>query len=258
MSIQKRNKINLLLKKWPIGTPAQTTWLNELGYSNQLLSIYKKSDWIEPIGTGAYKRPGDSITWEGAVSALQYQSNMNIHPAGPTALMIQGKLHYLKMAPGKVYIMGMSKESLPAWLKNHSWDQEIQYLSSSFLPPDLGIIEKEYSQYKLKISGAARAMLECLFMAPKYQDIIACYELMEGLSNLRPKVVQELLLKCKSIKVKRLFLYMAEKAGHSWFRFIKVDAIDLGRGKRSLVASGIYNSTYRITIPSELDNYGRI
>lgn len=258
MSIQKRNKINSLLRQWPIGIPAQTTWLHELGYSNQLLSKYKKSNWIESLETGAYKRPKEKITWEGAISALQYQSNLSVHPAGPTALMLQGKAHYLNIGSGKVYIMGMPGENLPAWFVNHSWGREIQYISSSFLPAGPGIIEQDYSQYKLNVSGPARAMLECLYMVPKYQDLIACYELMEGLSNLRPSIVQELLEKCNSVKVKRLFLYMAEKAGHSWFRFIKIDTIDLGKGKRSLASSGLYNKKYKITIPQELDSYGRI
>lgn len=43
------------------------------------------------------------------------------------------------------------------------------------------------------------------------------FELMEGLNNLRPNQVQDLLEKCESVKVKRLFLYLAEKAGHEWF-----------------------------------------
>lgn len=48
---------------------------------------------------------------------------------------------------------------------------------------------------------------------------------------------------------------MAEKAGHSWFKYIKYDKIDLGKGKRSVVADGIYVPKYEITVPKELVNH---
>ena len=77
---------------------------------------------------------------------------------------------------------------------------------------------------------------------------------MDGLNNLRPKSVQGLLEACTSIKVKRLFLYMAEKAGHSWFNYLKLGAINLGKGKRQIVAAGVYIPKYQITVPKELES----
>ena len=75
---------------------------------------------------------------------------------------------------------------------------------------------------------------------------------MEGLNNLRPAVVQELLERCKSVKVKRLFLYMADKASHEWFNHIMVAKVDLGTGKRAIVKDGVYIPKYEITVPKEL------
>ena len=95
-------------------------------------------------------------------------------------------------------------------------------------------------------------MLECLFLMPKKQELIECYQLMEGLNNLRPNLVQNLLENCTSIKVKRLFLFLAERAGHSWVKHLNIDKIDLGSGKRSIVKNGVYNSKYKITLPKEL------
>jgi hypothetical protein len=77
---------------------------------------------------------------------------------------------------------------------------------------------------------------------------------MEGLNNLRPSSIQNLLEKCTSVKVKRLFLYLADKVGHEWFSFINLDNFDLGSGKRSIVAGGVYVSKYQITVPKELDS----
>ena len=57
--------------------------------------------------------------------------------------------------------------------------------------------------------------MECLYLAPKSQLLLEVFELMEGLNN-RPASVQKLLEGCTSVKVKRLFLYLVDKAGHEW------------------------------------------
>ena len=81
---------------------------------------------------------------------------------------------------------------------------------------------------------------------------------MEGLNNLRPNSVQQLLEKCSSVKVKRLFLYMAEKAQHPWLDYLDLHKIDLSKGNRSLVENGVYVSKYKITVPKELESYGAL
>ena len=90
------------------------------------------------------------------------------------------------------------------------------------------------------------------YLAPKSQPLLEVFELMEGLNNLRPAAVQGLLESCNSVKVKRLFLYMAVKVGHEWFNRINRDQIDLGSGKRAVVKNGVYISKYEITVPREL------
>jgi hypothetical protein len=94
--------------------------------------------------------------------------------------------------------------------------------------------------------------MECLYLAPGKFDLVECYQLLEGLTNLRPKHLQEILQQCTSIKVKRLFFYMAKKAGHQWFKYLNLKEINLGKGKRSLVKGGVYNAEFQITIPEEL------
>jgi hypothetical protein len=80
MSVPSETKINLLLQGWPLGTVSATSWLNQKGYSNQLLNRYKKSRWLESFDTGAIKRVGDSVTYEGAIYTLQHQLDLSIHP----------------------------------------------------------------------------------------------------------------------------------------------------------------------------------
>ena len=94
--------------------------------------------------------------------------------------------------------------------------------------------------------------MECLYLVPNKQSLLECYEIMEGLNNLRPPHVQALLEQCSSVKVKRLFLYLAEKSGHAWVKHIQLDKIELGKGKRSIVKGGVYNPEYQITVDKEL------
>lgn len=253
--MEKRQKINHLLNSQPQGVVYLSSWLTENGFSTQLLNRYKKSNWICSVGPGAWMRKGDTPTYQGAIFALQEQANLNIHPGGKTALTLLGKTHYLELSTNQVTLFGGSEEKLPAWFSKYKWNVKVNYISSSFLPPKLGLQTLEQGAFSLSVSNPTRALMECLYLAPKEQELVECYELMEGLNNLRPKQVQQLLEACTSVKVKRLFLYMAEKAGHDWFKFMSLKNIDLGKGKRSLAKDGVFISKYQITVPKPLENY---
>lgn len=257
MSLVIENKINTLLRNWPSGTVCLTSWLTSKGYSNQLLNRYKKSHWLESIGTGALIRSGDKVGYEAAISALQKQLGMSIHPGAKTALSMLGKSHYLELSAARAILFGETGEILPAWFQKYDWGLQVDYHQSTFLPPDLGMTEVELKTFSLKISSAPRAMMECLYLAPKKQPLLECYELMEGLNNLRPDRVQQLLEQCKSAKVNRLFMYLAEKAGHEWAQYLDSKKIDMGRGKRSFVKNGVYVAKYQITVPKELEAHGK-
>lgn len=255
MSIEISSKINQLLSSQPSGVVLQSNWLAAQGYSHGLQQRYRESRWLESIGQGAMIRAGDKVGYEGAIYALQEQTGSTIHPGGKTALAYLGKTHYLEMNVKTVSLFGNKGEKLPVWFEKRNWGVRIDYRQTSFLPPDLGLTEFELKNFSIKISGAARAMMECLYLARQKQDLIECYELMEGLNNLRPDQVQTLLEKCQSVKVKRLFLYLAEKAGHSWLSFLNLAQIDLGKGKRSLVKGGVFIEKYQIIVPKELENH---
>ena len=81
------------------------------------------------------------------------------------------------------------------------------------------------------------------------------YYVMEQLATLRSDIVQRLLETTSNNRVKLLFLYMAEKAGHYWFEELDTSRFELGTSKQQLVLSGVYNAKYRITIPKELETY---
>lgn len=255
MTIETQSKINQLLSSQPSGVVWQSHWLAANGYSHSLQQKYRESRWLESIGQGAMIRTGDQVGYEGAIYALQEQTGSTIHPGGKTALAYLGKTHYLQMKVKTVSLFGNKGEKLPVWFEKRDWGVRIGYQQTSFLPSDLGLTKFELKNFSIKISGAARAMMECLYLAREKQDLIECYELMEGLNNLRPDQVQTLLENCQSVKVKRLFLYLAENAGHSWGSFLNLAQIDLGSGKRSIIKGGVFIEKYQITVPKELEKH---
>jgi hypothetical protein len=256
MATENGTKINHLLNTQPSGIVFQSAWLTKQGYSLDLQKHYRKSKWLQSIGTGALIRFGERVGYEGGIYALQNQNASKVHPGGRTALYLLGKAHYLELSAKRVVVFGGTGEKLPAWFRKYDWGVVINYYQSSFLPPEIGLTEVEIKGFSIKVSGAIRAIMECLYLAPQKQELMECLELMEGLNNLVPKQVQILLEQCQSVKVNRLFLYMAEKAGHSWFQHLNLKNVNLGHGKRSIVKHGVYIDKYKITVPKELEQNG--
>lgn len=253
MNTEKGHKINQLLSSQPSGIVLASSWLGGQGYSLDLQKQYKKSKWFDTIGTGALIRHGDQVDYLGGIYALQTQLGLYVHPAAKTALSMQGKAHYLGLSTKTVQLFGSNEDNLPLWFKKRDWGVSVDCRLTSFLPSDLGLVEVEHKNFKVKVSSPARAVMECLYLAPKSQSLIEVYELMESLNNLRPVTVQTLLEACTSVKVKRLFLYLADKAGHEWLSYLKLDNVDLGSGKRAIVSDGAYVPKYQITVPKELE-----
>jgi hypothetical protein len=256
MSTQNTTKINQLLRLQPPGVVLLSSWLSEQGYSLELQKRYRKSNWLESIGSGAMKRAGEKVNVTGALYALQFQKEISVHIGAKSALAYLGKVQYLELHSKKLFLFGDQNERLPTWFNEYPWGVEINYFSTSFLPSSLGLTLIDEATFQIKVSSAARAMMECLYLVPEKQQLMECYELMESLNNLPPGKVQALLESCNSIKVKRLFLYLAEKCKHNWSSHLKPEKIDLGSGKRSLAKKGTYVAKYQITVPKELEEYG--
>jgi len=62
----------------------------------------------------------------------------------------------------------------------------------------------------------------------------------------------KLLICCKQVKAKRLFLWFSDRHDHAWLKEMETKNIDLGRGKRMLVKSGVFDAAYQITIPKQM------
>jgi hypothetical protein len=184
---------------------------------------------------------------------LQKQLKLTIHAGGKTALELKGYAHYLRPKEHECYLFGTVGEKLPKWFLDYDWGVKIVYRATNLLPRDS---KKAYSEYRYKefditISSPERAALEMLYYVPSKQGFDEALKIMEGLFGLRPDLVQELLEQCRSVKVTRLFLYMAEKLQHPWFSKLNLKSVDLGSGKRVIVKGGVLDKKYKITVPED-------
>ena len=252
MSRERRSNIKKLVLEWERGVVKTSKQLYEMGYSSQLLSKYVKNRWLEKVGKqGAYKLYGDKIKWIGALLTIQEYMKKRIHVGGKTALTLMGLSHYAAQSIDTILLYTKRDESLPEWMIKQQFDVAILTFHTEFLSDQsfLGFTDYIEGDIKVWISSPERAILEMLYLVPKRHTFEESFLIMENLTSLRATVLQNLLEKCNSIKVKRMFLYMASRLGYAWFKQLKVERIDLGRGKRVIVEGGEFDKEYQITVP---------
>ena len=258
MGIEKQTKLNHLMRNWPDGKIKSSVWLNTEGYGANFIQKYKSNNWIEAIGTGAFKKSGDEVSWAAALECLQKQLNSEVHVGGKTAIEFAGKAQYLKMKETSVVVLSNKKEALPAWMKKHNWNVKLDFKVKNLFKSNLDFGEKsngftvvDTDKASIIISAPERAYLEYLDELPKSASYTEAKEIMENMISLRPSIVQHLLENCTSLKVKRLFLHFAEKINHPWFKKLNLEKIDLGIGKRVIFKNGVLDKKYNITVPKD-------
>jgi Transcriptional regulator, AbiEi antitoxin, Type IV TA system/Transcriptional regulator, AbiEi antitoxin N-terminal domain len=258
MGTENKTKINRLIDQWVTGATSATSYLNDIGFSRDLLVKYKNSGWLESFGRGVYIRSGDKVDWPGALYTLQTQLGLPVHAGGKTALERKGYAHYLPARQKRVFLYGPRGLALPAWLKGDCFGVEFVVTRTNLFPAELreGFTEFKEKDFSVRISAPELAMLEMLHLVPQKVGFDEARLVMGNLATLRPEVVQGLLEACRSVKVKRLFLYMAESQEHAWLSKVDLSKVDLGKGKRMIVSHGRYDAKYRITVP--LDREGVI
>jgi len=252
MTSEPRSKLNRLLTAWPQGAVAVSRWLEAQGAYQQLVHEYEKSGWIRRIGQGAYVRAGGTVEWTGGLYALQEQLQLPIHAGAKTALQLQGYAHFLAMGKGgSVSLFGSPGTRLPAWFRQYDWEVALRYTATKLFAdgPNAGLTKKELAAYAITVSAPERAIMEVLYLVPTEESFEEAALLMEGLTTLRPRLVQSLLEQCRSVKVKRLFMVLAESHNHAWVKKLDLSKVDFGKGKRMIVKGGRLDSKYNITVP---------
>ena len=251
MSLYKETKINKILQNLPHNAVATTKWLGQYGVSSDLLHRYKQSNWFTTIGHGAVLRTGDKPSWAGAVYALQEQLKLPVHIGGKSAIGYQGHAHFLPMGKETVTLYCPYRTDIPKWFKDYDWQVNLKIKAISLFSAMVGknLKKMDINGFHLSISPLERAIIEILADLPVNQSLDEALKIMETLNTLNPKVLQTLLEKCESKKVKRVFLLLAEKTNHQWFQRLATEKIDIGSGNRVLYKGGTLNKKYKVTVP---------
>ncbi len=247
MTKQNSSKLKRILEMIPNNSLVTTQWLKKQGISNTLLHFYTNSGWLSAVSVGVYKKLSDDFDMDGAIYALQSQLNLAIHIGALSSLSEKYNLSQNIMFNYKTVLFGLKKEKLPKWFKT-IFKNKYDIFFTDFLPENLGIEIYNNKSFTTKISSMERAILEVLYLVPNAITIQTAYQTMEMLSSLRPNLLQKLLENTNSIKVKRLFLYMAEKCNYPWFEKLNLKRINLGKGIRKITSKGKFDKKYKIVI----------
>lgn len=279
MSKEFSGKLNQLQRELPEGLVVDSTWLKARGYSAQLCRKYVTNGWLERLTHGVYRKPGGKLLWEHVVISLQTLLMKPLLVGGSTALSLHGFSHYLRREEKEVHLYG--PEEAPTWLNklpmsvafvSHNSEALFRNEPIHFGLTSLGWNLKDGSHisddnihgnsfrvlpwgqwdWPLTLSTPERAVLEMLDGLPTHESFDQADKIMEGLTTLSPRRLQKLLVDCKSIKVKRLFFFFADRHNHPWRKHLNKEAFSLGTGKRMLVPGGRLDPTYLITVPEEL------
>ena len=259
MATRSDSKLNRLQQELPEGLLADAGWLEAHGYSSALRSQYVRAGWLDNPARRVYRRSRTPLTWQQVVMSLQTLLDLPLAVGGRTALEQLGYAHYLSTEMQEVHLYGPKR--VPTWLGDLPLDVKFQWHNSlrlfpgdSDAPPEPSPVMFSAAGIHLPIrySSKERAVLEFLDELPERESFHQVDALMEGLSDLSPRRLQTLLEACASVKVKRLFLFFADRHRHAWRSRLDVSRIDLGSGKRVLVKGGKLDPTYHITVPSEL------
>lgn len=255
-------------------------WLKARGYSPQLCRKYVINGWLERLTHGVYRKPGGKLLWEHIVISLQTLLMKPLIVGGGTALSLHGFSHYLRRDDEReIHLYG--PEVAPSWLNKLPMEIKFVYHNSAalfrnepitFAHTSLGWNLKDGShanadpihggsfkvmpwgqwEWPLTLSTPERAVLEMLDELPGDESFDQADKITEGLTTLSPRRLQKLLVDCKSVKVKRLFFFFADRHNHPWRKHLDKEAVSLGTGKRMLVQGGRLDPTYLITVPEEL------
>ena len=253
MSKHTGRKLNHLIEAVPAGVALPSVWLGRNGYTPQLVHRYVQSGWLTPLAGRVYARSGQPVNWEGVVLGLQRLGEFKCHLGGVSALNRQGFAHYLSMGGDSVvHLWGQAK--IPAWVEkvplDVSWAFHRRQLFSEVLDDGLVMVPTHVRDWTLQCSAPEQAILEVLSEVDEtVSSFTFAAELFEGLTALRPTVVNRLLYRSTQYKTKRLFLFLADYYGYPWTRQVDRGGITLGSGKRLITRGGKLDRRYQITVP---------
>ncbi len=255
-AVSFQNQLDDLL---PYGLIATRRWLLAQGLAPHRLDNALKSGKVHALAVGAYARQASMPGWQAVLCSLQRMSDQPVLLGGVSALVVLGHGQYLPM--GEQHIVTLyADDRPPAWVVKVQDKVAFRWHGVQALWPR-AVADDDYFRQsyrwrddmpELLLSCAERAYLEMLAGIPNRISFDHADELLQGLTSLSPRKLDALLLACKSIKVKRLFFWLADRHNYAWNRKLSRKDYTLGTGKREIAKHGKLDATYHITVPEHL------
>lgn len=208
---------------------------------------YRDGKWLDRVGHGAFCLSGDKPMLVGAIDAMNNQLALPVHIGGRTALARKGFLHFVPFEEQVSTLYLRRGNRLPQWFRKYFAGQ-FTVNATTFLSCDEGIETIREGAFTFLVSSPERAILELVEEVPRLVMLNEVYQILELLDTLRPELLQRLLVSCRSIKTKRLFLLLAEDLAPWWFGKLNIRMIDLGVGCRVVEKDGIFNAKYNVIV----------
>lgn len=250
------SKINWLTTQVAPGSLVLQQWLLANGISYSLAHKYLHSGWLKKFSTGVYYRP-DTLSeqkpsWAHAVDALHRQAGVALRLAGLSSLAEQGLAHYVSMDTSTSWLGVESQKALPKWFRgfpDHNW--VYCHTGKLNLVADKDLSYVNVNNLSLPASSPELAAYEVVDAIGKKISFEHAAELFQGLVNLSPRKVQDLLSRSRAVRTNRLFLFLSHYSSHAWANHLDESQIAFGAGKRQVIANGHYDSRYQITVPKQ-------
>ena len=238
----------------PEGQLVNRDWLLQRGFNRPRVDYFLRAGKLVSVAHGVYRRPGPQLKWEHVVYSLT-EMGYPVHVGGRSALELQGLAHYLPSGGiRRIDLYGSSR--VPKWVAIYPAEFQFVVHTRRLFDqvPREAVKLKPFGSWDWPIAYAVPelAMLELLSEVRETADFMVADKIFEAATNFRPEILYILLHTCSQVKAKRLFLWFSDRHGHDWRQALKIDDINLGKGKRMLVKGGAFDPTYQITIPREM------
>ena len=263
----KQQRLKPLLDRVPPGFLVDAGWLRARGINGKSIHDYVARGWLERLVRGVYRRPlpsdaseRDQVRWESVVLSLQRIMGHDIHLGGVSALELAGHIHYLHFGDNPpVHVYGI----VPAWLRRLPCDSVFvihrrdlfgnEQIGVEDINRNIGTTSQAVGVWRwpIRVSCPERAILETFDGLCNASSFDQVDKIFESLIVMRHGLLKELLVACRSEKVRQLFFAFADRHQHGWRKYLDSSRIDLGSGTRVLVKGGRVHPKYHIQIPQE-------
>jgi len=215
-------------------------YFKKQGYSKQQMYQFVKHNKFNKKAYGIYTLKGQNPEPLSYIEAYERQCNKRVYVGALSALRLHGVSQNIPF--NTRYQIYYNEQRINRWLldqKDYIWTRNNLFNSS------VGITKKN----NLSLSSPERAILEAISLLPKQGDFEEVYHTLLLLPSLRPQLLMDLICECKSIKTKRLFLYMLKHVNFTWKSKLDLSKVDIGKGIRQLYPEGKLDPDYHLYVP---------